>query len=93
MNLQEASKHITNELVKIYSQREAKNICNLLLEEITTLSSTERIINKELQLTDAQFTLIENKISPTTSIICCKVSPNFRTTASDSFITGRSSLL
>ncbi len=62
MNLREASKHITSELIKIYSSREAKNICNLLLEEITNLSSTERLINKDIQLTDSQITLLENSI-------------------------------
>jgi release factor glutamine methyltransferase len=63
MNLQEASKHTTNQLETIYSQREAQNICSLLLEEITSLSFTERLINKEFQLNATQLNQLENSIT------------------------------
>jgi release factor glutamine methyltransferase len=63
MNLQEASKHITTQLSIIYSQREAQNICNLLLEEITTLSQTERIVNKALQLNEIEIKKVENSLT------------------------------
>lgn len=63
MTILQASKTIATELQKIYSKREAQNICNLLLEEITNLSVTERLINKELELSIAQQAVIENSLA------------------------------
>ena len=62
MNLQEASKYIYSNLTEIYAQREAHNICALLLEHITSFSKTERLINKELQLNQLQFKQLENAL-------------------------------
>jgi release factor glutamine methyltransferase len=58
MNLQQASTHIIKQLQAIYTARESQNICNLFLEYITNLSRAERLINKELQLTEIQKTKI-----------------------------------
>ena len=54
MNLQQANKHIVNELINIYDKREAQNICNLLLENITTLTKIERLTNANILLTQLQ---------------------------------------
>lgn len=62
MTLQQASKYIKTALQKKYEHREAQNICNILLEEVTTLSNTQRLINKELQLSIAELAIIENSI-------------------------------
>jgi len=62
MNLQEASKYIITNITAIYSEREAQNICNILLEEITQLSITERIIKKTLQLSDNNVETIKKSV-------------------------------
>ena len=62
MNLQEASKYIQSHLSEIYNEREAHNICALLLEDITSFSKTERLINKELQLNNVQSKQIEKAL-------------------------------
>ena len=62
MNLQEATKHITNSLQKIYSQRESQNIAAILMEHITTLSATQRLITSTKDLTDTQTQTLEQNI-------------------------------
>ena len=62
MNLQQASKYIITNITAIYNEREAQNICNILLEDITQLSITERLINKSLQLSDNNIIKINNSV-------------------------------
>lgn len=51
MNFKEASKYIQDQIKHLYSSREAQNISNLILESITSLTSTERLIAKDDELT------------------------------------------
>lgn len=60
MNLQQALKHITNELSLLYEHRECINIANLVLDDVTTFSKTERLIKKDDSLNDSQIKKIEN---------------------------------
>jgi release factor glutamine methyltransferase len=62
MNLQEATKHITNSLQKIYSQRESQNIASILMEDITALSATQRLITSTKDLTATQILKLEQNI-------------------------------
>ncbi len=62
MNLQQASKHIIQQLKSVYEEREAKNICSILLEEYTGLSKTQRLINSNFELTQHQQTLIDTAL-------------------------------
>lgn len=62
MNLQEATKHITNSLQKIYSQRESQNIASILMEDITALSATQRLIASTKDLTATQILKLEQNI-------------------------------
>lgn len=62
MNLQEATKHITNSLQTIYSQRESQNIAAILMEDITGLSSTQRLIASNTDLTSTQIQKIKENI-------------------------------
>ncbi len=63
MNLQEATKHITKSLQTIYSQRESQNIVAILMEHITELSATQRLIATPKDLTPAQILAIEQSIN------------------------------
>ena len=62
MNLQEATKHITNSLQKIYSQRESQNIAAILMEHITALSATQRLIASTKDLTNTQIQTLNQSI-------------------------------
>jgi len=63
MNLQEATKHITNSLQTIYAPRESQNIAAILMEDITALSATQRWIAPISALTPTQILAIEQSIS------------------------------
>jgi release factor glutamine methyltransferase len=63
MNLQEATKHITNSLQTIYSQRESQNIAAILMEHITDLSATQRLIAQTDNLTSSQIISVEQSIA------------------------------
>lgn len=54
MNLQEASKHIIQQLKTNYEQREAENICNILLEEFTGLNKVQRLVAATTTLSEQQ---------------------------------------
>lgn len=60
MNLQQAHTNIVTQLSKIYDRREASNIANLLLTEITQLSKTERLVANNQQLTLSQQLTLNN---------------------------------
>ena len=60
MNFKASSKYIVKELNTIYASREAQNIANLILEEITKLNSTERLVAIEQELTVHQIHILEN---------------------------------
>jgi release factor glutamine methyltransferase len=54
MTIPEAGKNLSVELCKIYDHREAVNIVHLVIEKITGLTKTERLIHKQAALTEAQ---------------------------------------
>lgn len=60
MNFKASSKYIVKELNTIYASREAQNIANLILEEITKLNSTERLVAIDQTLTAHQIHILEN---------------------------------
>ncbi len=59
MNFKEASKHIQNQINHIYSTRESQNISNLILEDISKLTPTERLVVKEQEITAHQIHQLE----------------------------------
>ncbi len=63
MNFQEATKLITNSLQKIYTSRESQNIAAILMEDITKLSATQRLIASTTDLTSTQIIAIEQNIA------------------------------
>ena len=60
MNFKIASKYFYEQLSTIYSLREAQQITNLVLEEITQLNQTQRLIAIEQKLSSHQIQLLEN---------------------------------
>lgn len=54
MTVQEGNKHLLSQLEKVYDKREALNITDLILEQITKLNKTERILFKTKLLNNAQ---------------------------------------
>ena len=60
MNFKIASKYFYEQLSTIYSLREAQQITNLVLEEITQLNQTQRLIADKSELTPHQIHLLEN---------------------------------
>ena len=54
MTITEGYHYISRELLSIYDQREAENIANLMIENITGLKKLDRVINKATQLTSSQ---------------------------------------
>lgn len=59
MNFQQANQFVQQQLAIIYDAREAKNIATILLEEVTNLSATERLIKKDQQLLIQQETMLQ----------------------------------
>src|SRR5882724_6388794 len=60
MTFAEASKHISDELKVIYDDREAANIANWVIENITGAKRTDRIIHKEKKLSPEQLANLNN---------------------------------
>ena len=54
MTITEGYHYISRELLSIYDQREAENIANLMIENITGFKKLDRVINKATQLTSSQ---------------------------------------
>lgn len=62
MNLQQVNKYVTNKLETIYSKREAQNICDLLLEDVTILTRTERLLKTDSSITNEQLITLEKAL-------------------------------
>ncbi len=62
MNFKIASKYIQEQLSTIYSIREAQQISNLVLEDITHLTQTERLVALKQDLTPHQIHRLENHL-------------------------------
>ena len=60
MNFKEASKYLKEQLSTIYTTRELKIICDLVLEDITQLTKTERLIATNKNLTSFQIHTLNN---------------------------------
>jgi len=54
MTILQAGKDLSVELSKIYNEREAIQVTNMVMEKITGFSNAERLINKQLALTSEQ---------------------------------------
>ncbi|HEX5152327.1 MAG TPA: peptide chain release factor N(5)-glutamine methyltransferase [Parafilimonas sp.] len=54
MTISQAGKQLSVELNRIYNEREAVRITNMVMEKITGFTNTERLINKQALLTAAQ---------------------------------------
>ena len=54
MSLNEVNKMLAEQLKTIYDEREAMNIADMLIENITGLSRIDRMVQKDLQLSNAQ---------------------------------------
>ena len=63
MNLQEATKHISNSIQKIYTPRESQNIAAMLMEDITGFSATQRLLHQTTNLSFEQLEFIEQSIA------------------------------
>ena len=50
MKLYEAEQFIKNELDGVYDEQEASNIASLVIEEVSRLSKTERVVNKSKEI-------------------------------------------
>lgn len=59
MTLQQASKQLLFQLYHLYEKREAANIADLVMENITEWKRIDRVINKELVLSPAKQELLE----------------------------------
>ena len=62
MTIDEARKEITKSIGNIYEQNEAGNIAELLIESITKLSRSERIIKRRESLSSSQTELLHSSI-------------------------------
>jgi release factor glutamine methyltransferase len=62
MNIHEATHFIATQLLPLYSKREAQNIGNLLMEELTQQSRTERLMNKDANLSIEQETYLKKSV-------------------------------
>jgi release factor glutamine methyltransferase len=54
MTVLQAGKDLSTELIKIYNDREAGNIADMVMEKITGFTKPQRLINKQLTLDSAQ---------------------------------------
>jgi release factor glutamine methyltransferase len=60
MTIPEAGKNLSVELCKIYDHREAVNIAHIVIEKVTGLTKTERLVHKQSALTEAQEIQLQN---------------------------------
>ncbi len=60
MTIFEAGKNLSGELGGIYQHREAVNIAHIVIEKITGLTKTERLIHKQAVITEAQKIQLQN---------------------------------
>ena len=59
MTVNSAYQHLKNNLVNIYDAKESGNIAELVIEKITGLKRTARILNKHQALTDEQLNTLQ----------------------------------
>lgn len=59
MTVQEASQQLVNQLTTIYDDREAANIGDWVMENLTGWTKSERVIHKQEQLDDNKSTLLK----------------------------------
>ena len=62
MKLSEAEQLITQELNKVYEESESRNIAQLVIEDCTLLSNTERMLSKNREVTAQEETKIHQHI-------------------------------
>jgi len=62
MKLWEAEQYIKEQLKGIYEEDEASNIADLAIEHATTLSKTERIWKRELEISQEQFKCVKKDL-------------------------------
>ncbi|HYJ63196.1 MAG TPA: HemK/PrmC family methyltransferase, partial [Parafilimonas sp.] len=60
MTINSAYQYLKNNLTDIYDERESANIAELIIEKISGLKRTERILNKQQPLKIEQINTIEN---------------------------------
>ncbi len=60
VNIQEAYKHLLYQLFEVYSDSEAANIADLVMESITGQTKMNRLLNKEQQFTNPQTSLLDD---------------------------------
>lgn len=60
MTINEAYRHLKNDLTKIYDAKESANIANLVIEKISGLKKTDRILNKQNFLDEQQINTLNN---------------------------------
>jgi release factor glutamine methyltransferase len=59
VNIQEAYKHLLYQLFEVYSDSEAANIADMVMEQITQQSKMDRLLNKDLPFTNQQTILLD----------------------------------
>lgn len=59
MTIYSAYQHLKNNLVNIYDAKEAANIAELVIEKISGLKRTERILNRQQILNDEQINILQ----------------------------------
>ncbi|MEP7375063.1 MAG: peptide chain release factor N(5)-glutamine methyltransferase [Chitinophagaceae bacterium] len=62
MTVQEVNRYITNQLTAIYDEAEASNISDWVIENLTGIKRTDRIVNKNHSINQEQAKQIENCI-------------------------------
>jgi release factor glutamine methyltransferase len=60
MTISEASKKLNESLLRLYDEREAGKVSDMIIENLTGLSKTERLIHKEKELTKQQHQRLQN---------------------------------
>ena len=60
MTINSAYQYLKNNLTNIYDEREAANIAELIIEKISGLKRTERILNKQQVFNDEQLNILQN---------------------------------
>src|SRR5437868_11696303 len=60
MTVRDAHQQLLSQLYKIYDEREAANLADMVIEHITGLRKIDRIINKQFSLSEKQIQLLNN---------------------------------
>jgi methylase of polypeptide subunit release factors len=62
MKLFEAEQYVREQLKGIYQEQEAINITDLAIEHVTGLLKTERLSQKQTELSESQFTQLQKDL-------------------------------